>query len=318
MKISYIREANLGQLLEINFDLILGASGYESRASYLFSNNIFIGENRVCFSFKNNKKHSREKNDALFASKKFEPVEIDHNSANHLAQLFYTLISKSKGKDEIKILVDYSCMSTLMYASIFKCFYEIDLFEKVSIYFSYTQSVYSKPSNRSQLKHHSPISLLNNIELTDKKIALIIGLGYERDKALGLYEYFQSDLSDMYLFMTLNNKFSKDVVENNSELMAKIDKNNIIEYDLNNVPYLVSCLDSLTSYLLNNNFRVVISPTGPKLFSLAALIIGMYHNNVSIYRSSMGDIDDVNDKIADTTKDLIITEVNFVNDKYIL
>lgn len=314
MKINYIKQCTKEIALEIKYDLLIGASGYEKRGSYFFSHYNPISESKICLGFKNNKEGSREINDLIFQRNHFNIIEVNNNSTNDIIKILNDELSQHSGKEELRILVDFSCMSTLMYASIFKYFNDVNQYKRVTIYFSYTQSVYSKPKNRSPLKHHSPITILNNIELTDKKIALIIGLGYDRDKALGLYEYFQNDLTDMYLFMTSDNIFSKDVLANNLELISKLSENNIIKYDISNISYLISTLDSLVTYLLNNNFRVVISPTGPKIFALASLIIGMYHKNVSIYRSSMGDTDDIVDKEADINKEIIITEVNFTND----
>lgn len=312
MKIKYLKKDKLSEIININFDLVIACSGFEKRASYLFENNHIISSNKLCFGFLNNKSLSREYNDNLFSSKNFRFVNIDNNSYDQILIVFEKELL-SLGRTNVSILVDISSMSTLMYASILRVLNDNSFFHEVDIYFSYTQATYSSPDKERSLKFNNPINILNNIESTDKKIALIIGLGYDKDKALGLYEYFQNDLKDMFLFITSNNDFSSDVNSNNKELISILDGNNIIYYDLDNVTYLTNSLNSLISYLTNKNYRVVIVPTGPKVFSLIALVTSIYNKNVSVYRSSTGILDEAKDKFADPNKDFIVTRVNFIN-----
>lgn len=310
MKIDYLKKSHISDLNEIIFDLVIVSSGFEKRSSYQIEKYKFNSNLKLCLGFKNNKKFSREYNDKILLENGYEIVEVDSNSYDNI----YTLLNEYMNKLtnlELEILVDFSSMSTLMYASILRYFNECNKYKEVNIYFTYTQALFTKPDKKKSLKFNNPINILNNIELTDKKIALIIGLGYDKDKALGLYEYFQNDLEDMFVFLTSSNEFSYDVKDNNKELLNVMNKNNIIYYELSNISYLTSSLNSLVTFLSNMNFRIVIVPTGPKVFSLISLIISIYNSNISVYRASTDDSDFITDKVPDIKKDIIITKVNF-------
>jgi hypothetical protein len=312
MKINELKKSSIKIIQELYFDLIITSTGFENRGSYLIESFNFNSKKNISLGFKENKVLSKEHNDEIFKNNSFDIIEVDDNSHEGILKIIDENISCIKKKN-INILVDISTMSSLMYASILKYFNKCNEYDEVNIYFSYTQAIFSKPTSKKSLKFNNPINILNNIESTDKKIALIIGLGYDKDKALGLYEYFQSDLNDMFLFITSNNEYSEDVKSNNDELIKAIDENNIIYYDIENIPYLTSNLNSLVNFLSNMNYRIAIVPTGPKVFSLVSLIVSMYNSNVSVYRSSSGESSEISDKFPDKNKEVIITQVNFVN-----
>lgn len=313
MKIKSLKSSSIEEISKIDFDILLGSSGYEKRSSYLYDNFELNGSTKICLGFKSNKRLSRKENDKIYENLKFKLIEVNDNSIDELSLIFNDIF-RSIAKSSLRVLVDYSSMSTYMYFSILKYLSDCNLFEEAVVYFSYTPASYIKPKVLNTLKHNNPIQKVTNIDFTDNKIALIVGLGYEKDKALGMYEYFQNHYDDMYLFYTNNKEYVSDIITNNQELISIIEKNNIIKYEIANTSYLVVTLNSLIDYLSSHEYRVVIAPTGPKVFTLISLIISFFNSKVSVYRSSEGNSENIQDKFADKNKRIIANKVVFIND----
>lgn len=317
MKINFVRQVEFDSLHEIEFDFIICSSGFESRATYAYQKLSVIEilcKNKYCFSFQENKQLSKLENDKYFLEHKFKFIDIERNDILYFTSIFHNLFNKHRSS-AIRIFFDYSCMTSILYAALMKYFKECLTHNDVNIYFSYTHAKFTKAIKSNPLFYNHPIPLFDPLQTTDKRVALLIGLGYEEDKALGLYEYFQNDSEDMYVFITNNKEFYGEVIKSNIHILSIINQQNIISYDLENIPPLINTLDSLVNYLINNNYRVVIAPIGPKVFNLIALIINLYHSDVTTYRLSDGNKGIPIEKFADSSKKPTIINLNLSNSK---
>jgi hypothetical protein len=314
MKINFVTKIDSKVLADI--DYFLCCSGFESRSSYFFSKNIKLLNNakKICFLFFDRKVHARDFNDKIyeengFQFKSLKKVQIEEDYVIILNELFEQSESK-----KLNIVIDYSSMTTMIYAALLKYFYSYNkTLIEANLFFAYTRAVYSEPLGSDSLLINQPISIFDTIQTTNKRISLIIGLGYERDKALGLYEYFQNNKEDIYLFIAKNSEndtFYNTTNENNKDLIKMVSEHNVVYYDLENVQHLVSTLDSLVLFLISSNKRVVIAPTGPKIFTLISLLINLFHKDVTTYRLSHGLKSEAIDKKPDEEKPSIITHIN--------
>ena len=318
-----MNQIHTDQLIEEEFDIIICASGYERRATH-FLNVLKYSQvtnaKKICFAFKDRIELSRERNDIIFKKRGFSFIEIASNKIEYFSIKFHELFKVIR-KKRIKIFFDYSCMTSIMYAAILKYFKDFcDLFEQASIMFSYTQANYTKPQKNNSIYLNYPIPLFNPIQATDKKIALIMGLGYEENKALGLYEYFQNDKDDIYLFITggSSQEFYKEVKKNNQKLLNITNEQNVLYYDLDNISHLISTLDSLANYLISTDYRVVIAPIGPKVFTLCSMLVNLNHKEITTYRLSDGEKGKSMDKEANVDKELIITQLNLIHEEILV
>lgn len=314
MKINFVTQA--ANIPKEGIDYFICSSGFESRGPYfyLLNKSILVGSKKICFRFPDRKELARPENDITFKKHSFEFIDITTQSIDDYLVLYDSLFNSTTSKN-INVVVDFSCMTTTIYASLLKYFFSLtDKFIEASIYFSYTSATFTEPSTTEPLVYNQPISIFDTLQTTDKKIALIIGLGFEKDKALGLCQYFDNDKDDIYLFATvktLTNSYYDTVKISNQELFKSVNPENIIYYDLDNVTHLISTLDSLVNYLINSNTRVVIAPIGPKQFTLVSLLINLFHNDVTTYRFSHGDKGKPVDRKADKSRNSIITHLNF-------
>ena len=107
----------------------------------------------------------------------------DHNQ---IITLLNELILKYTHKETINIIVDYSCMTKSWYYTIILYLKNRNInFNYINSYFCYTPSLYIKPEDPKPNTEIGPLPGKYIIP-TDKPKALIVGLGYEENKAEGI------------------------------------------------------------------------------------------------------------------------------------
>jgi hypothetical protein len=317
MKIKYAQQYHFKQLREIEFDIFICSSGFETRSRHFFSK--FSQEKplkKVCFSFLDRKVLSKNENDEFFSSNEFIIYYFDNFSLHEVIELYTKIFAEFK-KETINVLIDYSSMNKIMYAGLVKYFAIAGDAYSASIFFSYTPASYSEPALARSNLHNQPIPLFPTVELTDKKIALLAGLGYAEGKAHGLIEYLQIDNNDIYLFYTSKNtgeSYFEKVKEHNNYILNKIPLQNQFQYELENVTQVFNLLESLCNYLISKSYRVIIAPLGPKVFSLISILLTLKYNDLTILRVSDGITGEPVDKLPTRDKEFIIINVNFINE----
>ncbi len=311
MKINEYHQITFENLLNSDIDLLICSSGYESRASHLakqlYSQKI---ERKVVLSFNDRLSDlSRPMNDEYFKSKNFQPINCDGDLENEVTEFLESFLLENS-KHEINIIVDYSSMTRIWYGSILKYFqFKQCATRIVNVIFCYTIAKYVKsPQKQSYNIHIGPIRGFTSISVPQKPTALIIGLGYERNRAMGLYEYFDGETFLFYTDDSKESKYSEEVKANNSEIMHKTKNPNKYEYPINDMNYTNRLLTSLCNELFND-YRIIIAPCGPKPFTLLSLIIALRYENVDAWRISSGKESFSIDKEAEG--EIIVYKVSF-------
>jgi hypothetical protein len=299
-------------LNQIEFDLIICASGFEERASFLVSNYRLNSKEKICLSFNSfNDRYSRKRNDEIFASLSFSTFLIDGNSRDEIIDIL-TEFENHNSSEVINVLVDYSSMTRIWYATIINYFrYKAQKFNSVNLFFCYSVSKYiPPPAYQPYTSFIEPIDGFFNLSIPDKPSALIIGLGYEKDRAFGLKEYFDAD--EVYLFLTeesSDKKYTTAVIENNKSILRDSKESNTIRYtlfDLNNTDSLLYklCKD------LSEDFRVILAPCGPKPFTLICYLTNYRINSIDVWRISGGKYSRPVNKIP--TGKILCLELNLI------
>ena len=276
------------QLYIVDFDLIIAVSGYEERCTYLVDK-IKTGDalcRVLAFSEKKNEL-SRPGNDVRFRELGFEFTEQSGNECPETEELLTEIIDS--GKSQINILVDYSCMTKLWYASILNYFSTAELdFKRVSVFFSYTGALYSEPQKPGPLKIAEPIGCRMPVITSSKPVALVMGLGYEKERADMLTSSMNPD--NIYVFYadpSDDQRFVEKVYINNFRLIDSLHRDQVITYpirDLRKIDELLTdlCLD------LRLEYRVILAPLGPKPFSLCCLLLAARYPDIEVWRISAG------------------------------
>ncbi len=299
-----------------NIDLVIVSSGYEQRSTYLARKLIkqLEGATKICCGFNSNQDSiQRKRNDKWFEKLGYKYIEGSGDDDYFMEGLLSkTIKDVFLNNQSINILVDYSSMTSLWYASLLRCLVYNDFSSQINAYFSYSFAKYHPPAKQiTQNIHVNPIDGYSEFSFPDKPTALIIGMGYEAERAYGLTEYFDADTFIFYNDNPKEGQFVKDVEKLNSELIKTIPPNKIYKYPINNLDYLERILYDLCKTLILN-YRVIIAPCGPKPFTLISLLVSLRLANVDVWRVSPGDTRNQITRIANG--EISIYHVGFLND----
>ncbi len=268
-------------------DAFIGSSGYEPRSIYipsLISNN---ATQKFCLAFdKHLNKGQRKNNDYFFHKNGFRILRTSGDSISEINKVLSDVLDLEK--DEINIAIDYSSMTRVWYGYVLEKLAHLQLTKTVNIFFCYSKGKYIKPPNL-EVYHNdvSPIDGYYTISTPIKPIALIISLGYIKQQAFSLSEFFDAE---RYLFLNKTREDDPYFIEvkgANEEIIKATPEENIFTYSLNNMLFSETVLEHLCRDLLTNH-KVIIAPCGPKPFTLISFLLSLKLNGVDVWRISFG------------------------------
>jgi len=298
MKIKKTSQLVIDNIKDINFDIILSSSGYESRSKYLCETYQLYANKKVVLGFDNyTELPSRKTNDLAFKIAGYESILCSGDSEKEVFDSLNFLLELKK--DSINILVDYSSMTRIWYAAVLKFIMLNDLSRSaVNIFFSYSFSEFAFPPDEHSFNRHvGPIEGFYQISIPDRPTAVIIGLGYVESRAYGLAEYFDVEPHLFIADSSVSDDYYNHVILNNSDLLKTVKNDNVFIYPLDNMIYT----ETLVSHLcgeLKNKYRIVLAPCGPKPFTLLCLVTALRNNFVDVWRISAGVGEQPTDKKA--------------------
>jgi hypothetical protein len=119
----------------------------------------------------------------------------------------------------------------------------------------------------------------------ERPIAALVGLGYEENKALGAVEHIQ--VSSIFTFTPRSpiEAYSPAVDEANRTLLQQVPRENRFVYDVDRPMDTFVELESFT-FGVTRAHNLVVLPFGPKIFALCAMLIGIIHPEVAVWRVS--------------------------------
>jgi hypothetical protein len=178
-------------------------------------------------------------------------------------------------------------MTRAWYGGIVRALMQIERSENIVTRFVYIPAEYSDPP-----PHYPPNEVLapvpgfTSLALPDKPTALIIGLGYDPDRALGLNDHL--DPKTTLLFHAdpgSDPRYARKVVDVNKELIEIVRPDHLFSYPLNDSVATYKLLESASRGLLRD-WRLVLCSLGPKPFGLVCFLLAAYYEEISIWRVS--------------------------------
>ena len=274
---------------DLYYDVLIVASGYETRARFLSENIRINASKKYAISFNTHEdKYSKQDNDSYFKNSGFELVIGDSDNAKCIHGLFETIFVELGQKKVVNLIVDYSSMSRVWYATLLDRIRNSSQFAELNIFFCYTKGKFTEPPKEDKFNLLvEPIIGYSSLSIPNKPTALVIGLGYERNRAFGLKEYFDAETFLFYTDSVKENSYSKDVEKKNEDLINKTKKENIFKFPIDDLNYTFSILMSL-SQDLNDDYRVILAPCGPKIFTLLCLLVSLKNSEIDVWRISPG------------------------------
>lgn len=256
-----------------NFELAICGLGFESRAiaAYLSAaskvNRLCVlgyNENTEFFSYQSNK--------CIYLKATSEVFEIGDSEVERIVK---EKIYNEKIGVPINVMLDITVMSRHRLATVISLL--VDALPKAStITIVYSLSVFIKaPEGTTPVKKVCEIAngfagVLGDLSLPT---TVILGLGYEKGKALGVSNYLDSWRDYIFIPTSPINEFEHLVRMNNCDLISSIPAEQIFTYDVTS-PY--STYLDLKSLILNlEEFsRPLLIPLGPKILSALCVILG--------------------------------------------
>ena len=184
-------------------------------------------------------------------------------------------ILKDHTASEISIIFDCTGMSQPWYHEFFRWFGESqDDFGKARLRFVYTMAGYVDDGATRKVKKVKAF-LKTESRIIKPKKALILGLGHEANVSESIHKIVDPDL--LYLYYAdppVDKRFVEKVFVNNHALINTTPIRNLIAYPIHNGQMIYqSLIDTILP--LRNEYSITLIPQGPKIFSVASMLVQM-------------------------------------------
>ncbi|EAP95645.1 transcription elongation factor GreB [Vibrio splendidus] len=205
-----------------------------------------------------------------------------------------------KQYQKTKLSIDISLIDRKSLADLFSLIAKLAVNHIYEVCIIYSLAEYAPPS-----KHISPNSNVKPVShffsgwsnQPGMPVLSVVGLGYEKDKAIGAIEFLESSEAYLYIPTSKEESYYNDVVSENSQLLEQFGLNNQFIYQLESPIEAIYSLDTVIS-ANKSKYKVVLFPFGPKLFYALSLLSCIPHPEVSVWYVSgeSGDGDSSQDR----------------------
>jgi hypothetical protein len=160
---------------------------------------------------------------------------------------------------------------------------------RVNLTLAYRLAQFSKPSDRPAPPNRRVAPVHRNTagwpRMPGLPVHLIVGLGYERGKALGAVEYIQPARLSLFFPDSPEPRFAKQVRERNHELLEGIPEESIFHYPVMDPAAQLALLSSLLQAMVTDS-KPILLPFGPKIFFAICLLASFRFSEVSVWHVS--------------------------------
>jgi hypothetical protein len=167
----------------------------------------------------------------------------------------------------------------------------------VHIDFVYSAARYSDPPRLlGQNRNVGPLPGFAGWTEPALPLTVVVGVGYERNKALGAVRYLDPEETWAFVPTGHQAKYTRKIDKANSHLWDIIPVSQRIEYSVWR-PF--DCLVTLESFVCGamRESKVTLLPFGPKTFALCSLLVACIHTEVPVWRVSSGHEGEPTDRI---------------------
>lgn len=278
MELSGIQHIEPEGLNEFDPDLLITTLGYESRATHVARMLGHLNCGKIALSTTENlKDHAFESNRLYFESAGFEVIPVSSGHPD------YRSILSPLGNGAVRVLFDCTSMSPHWYYELFRWFSENqEDYSSATVRFVYTMADYVEPGPPQKVKRLIDFSDLGKVPGKKKKKALMLGLGHEESLCQSIYRIVKPDL--LYLFYAdppVDKQFVEKLFVNNHALINEVPIRNLVAYPIRNGQVIYQNLID-TILPLRNDYSITIVPMGPKIFSVASMLVHIRYPDTRI------------------------------------
>lgn len=277
------------EIFSADYDFLICALGYEARSRHIGVSMQGSIAKKVAIAFKDGRELSFIENSRRLTDAGFEIIE---GTEREVASIVTSLLKSINGGERsvIRGCVDISSITRLRMGNILQAlcsFTKSDV--TLDITFAYNVAEYSAPGTQLELATTcGPVSAFfaGWPDDPEQPVAAVLGLGYETEKALGALEYIEPAASLLVCPISKDPRYDVGVVDANNSLTSQSKSSELYRYHVDKGTDCIELLDALVSRL-EDDFRIIILPFGPKLFALCSMLIAIRdYPKVGVWRVS--------------------------------
>ena len=184
------------------------------------------------------------------------------------------------------VMLDVSCMSRTVMAEVFQHLFSLAGAGKITVTVVYALAEFTMPpAHMPPNEDIRPVSahFAGWPSTSSASTTLIVGLGYEKDKAEGACEYF--DPSETWVFTPRSpiREYDEQVSANNQELLARAARSDReVAYSVDDPEKTFGELVTVASSLLSRSNPLIL-PFGPKIFFAISLLVSLLYREVGVW-----------------------------------
>ena len=265
---------------------VLASCGYESRSSAILRQIRAENRNRIALAFREHDLTPRRvENEERFRKAGFRFMYDSGASGEVSRSTISSIIDTAVGEGAITI--DISSMTRVWYAAALAELRSRTFDYPFVVNFCYFPGVY-KPDFIQGTPNEvvGPVPGFCSLDAPEKPTALVLGLGFDEERAQGLQELLEPKKT---VFLKVGGSFRPlpDVPEEWRGPTLGSAWRDAIEYPLRD-PLTTFQLTESISRALSAEHRVVLISLGPKMLGLLFLLIGILRPEISVWRVSSG------------------------------
>ena len=284
------------------YSMLLTCLGYEQRATTIAKrlSHCDIGR-RIAVAFPETTIHNYHMNKKWYEENNTLLLYPETNSVANMVLDIFADCEIGIG-ESLRVLVDISCFSSERLAGIIEGIqrYLIQKESGLGVDFLYSLAKYTPPEKEFLPNRKiGPISPFFSGWKNDsaKDHVVIFGLGYEVDKALGVYEYLEPKVAWYFIPTSPETQYLESVVEINKELIDNQKSEQVIYYEVDSPLQTFSRLSALVRSTSQMAAPIIV-PFGPKIFVLNALLVASQQFDTPVWRVGGRDLESPTDRVA--------------------
>ncbi len=275
------------------------AIGFEHRARFAADKIGIRGKRNYACGFRERQVIAYKENRDWFGKEGFRVEECDDSEFVKWSDVAFDQIC-SGGAGGARVCVDISSFSRIRIAALIDSARRHAIGRRVEMDIVYSGAEFGPPPEISVPNvWMGPIApeFAGWASDPDEPAALVLGIGYEQDKAVGVVEYIEPAAVWIFEPSGHDPRYTDAIRSANEGLWKILAMGERLEYAVYRPFDCFARLESLTNGL-RGRMRPVLVPFGPKIFAVCCLLVSHVHPFASVWRVSSGQFERAVDRVA--------------------
>lgn len=309
--LSILGEVAASRLHEVeDVDLSLVACGYETRARAFAERLMFPRAGRMALAFPGEHHLAFGENHRVLVERGFAVIAVEDSEIVDVICEALRRRNSRHVNEEVRVFVDISSQSRSRLALVIEAISRCAAEGRVRVFFGYSLAKYVAP----------PSAVVPNVSIgpvsdffagwskdPELPVSLVLGLGYEPDRAMGAVEYLEPAMVWALLPHSSVSEYDDALLSANNQLVKRIGSAQLVRYLVEDPNATLALLSALVADLSRSS-TVLLLPSGPKILVLISLLLCCTLPEMSVWRVSAGAEDAPIDR-APTGRHVIVEAV---------